>query len=376
MSLAAALLLAGALGGPGSGPARAATAACKFRAGAQPPSPGEISVLRGVAVLSACDAWAVGGVSRSGNVEKTLIEHWDGSRWKVSPSPSPGTNFDLLTSVSAASPTSIWAVGSYDNGLRSPVKTLILHWNGHRWTKQDAPSPDLLSRLTGVAAVSGGEAWAVGDDEADGLVLHFTGGRWTRASIPPVDAAEQLNGVAATSATDVWVVGEAGGNGADMQTLILHWDGQAWTHPFTQSPADFNVLTAVDASSPTSAMAVGYRQVAGHPAFTLVLRWNGRSWNVVDSPNPKGPSIESFFTGVAVTSKDSARAVGTTRGGTDSSLPLIEQWDGTSWHLARAPAAAGGLAGIGASSASNQWAVGDSLIDGGALVKALALHFG
>jgi hypothetical protein len=62
-----------------------------------PPSPGSTgNVFDGVAMVSACDAWAVGFASGGGS-DQTLIEHWDGSAWSVVPAPSPGTAFSALT---------------------------------------------------------------------------------------------------------------------------------------------------------------------------------------------------------------------------------------------------------------------------------------
>jgi hypothetical protein len=55
------------------------------------------------------------------------VVHWDGTAWRRVPSPSPGT-FASLSGVAATSATNAWAVGGADAG-----KTLILHWNGTAW---------------------------------------------------------------------------------------------------------------------------------------------------------------------------------------------------------------------------------------------------
>src|SRR5258707_10203924 len=96
--LAASLVVTGVLAGPGS--AAAAGSTCENWTGVPPPNPGTGSVLQGVAVVSACDAWAVG----------SLIEHWNGSAWTVVASPHPGA-FSILNGVQAASRTDIWAGG-------------------------------------------------------------------------------------------------------------------------------------------------------------------------------------------------------------------------------------------------------------------------
>jgi hypothetical protein len=60
----------------------------------------------------------------------TLIEHWNGTAWKVQR--SSGREAAGLIGVAAVSPTAAWAVGTHFNqaGVR---RTLILHWNGRAW---------------------------------------------------------------------------------------------------------------------------------------------------------------------------------------------------------------------------------------------------
>src|SRR5260370_1068964 len=150
--LAASLVVTGVLAGPGS--AGASGSSCQNWTGVPPPNPGTANVLKGVAVVSACDAWAVGNDVSAG-ASQTLILHWNGTSWKRVPSPSPpGAS---LGAVAATSAGNAWAVG-YRQGLR----TLILHWNGTKWTQVSSPRPGLPGYLTGVSAKSTASAWAVG----------------------------------------------------------------------------------------------------------------------------------------------------------------------------------------------------------------------
>lgn len=61
----------------------------------------------GVTALSAADAWAVGDVGATAGLLKTLVVHWDGTRWARVPSPSPGVQAagSTLAGVSAAAPS-------------------------------------------------------------------------------------------------------------------------------------------------------------------------------------------------------------------------------------------------------------------------------
>src|SRR6185437_10212589 len=102
-ALAAPLVLAGMLTGLAPAGA-AAVAACLPGTGVQPANPGtQVNQLQSVAVLSACDAWAVGSDSDDSRstTEKSLIEHWDGTSWTVVPSPDPGSAKNELASVRA-----------------------------------------------------------------------------------------------------------------------------------------------------------------------------------------------------------------------------------------------------------------------------------
>lgn len=97
------------------------------------PNPAEGGTLLGVAVTSARNAWAVGFTSGPAQPRgKTVIEHWNGSRWKLVPSPSP-TGTAYLFSVAAASARSAWAVGLSGGVLSAKPKTVTLHWNGTTW---------------------------------------------------------------------------------------------------------------------------------------------------------------------------------------------------------------------------------------------------
>src|SRR5947209_11172460 len=79
------------------------------------PNGSSSSNLSGVAAVSANDIWAVGSSGNQRSGAQTLIEHWNGSSWSVVTSPSPATGNNELFSVSAASASSIWAVGFLTN---------------------------------------------------------------------------------------------------------------------------------------------------------------------------------------------------------------------------------------------------------------------
>jgi hypothetical protein len=366
--LTIAALVAGAGGGVAGGPAPGGAAAGAIRlvshvqagqacgwAMAQIPSPPTDSLLNGVASRSSADAWAVGGSrSAAGDSLSALIEHWNGTAWRVAPAPAPAQS-SVLSGVAIVSASNAWAVGSYEpNTSPRRDQTLIEHWNGRSWNRVASPHPGGVSWLTAVAVVSSRNAWAVGAyaNQVGGrnklFTVHWNGKMWRQVPVP-VAASGVLYAVAATSWSDLWAVGYAV-NGVT-QVVILHWNGRGWTRAPYRGPAGSSYLTGVTATSARYAWAVGttiHGTDAG-PAFAV--RWTGRKWQRV--PIPDAASIQLSAV-TAVSSRD-AWAVG---GSADHTV--IEHWDGTNWAAAPGPVpgVSRELTSVAASSASNVWAVG------------------
>jgi hypothetical protein len=79
-----------------------------------PPDKGSLTQLFDVTVLGPRNAWAVGYyVPTGGGHTRTLVEHWNGTRWTIVPSPNPISGSDnFLKGGDAVSASNIWAVGS------------------------------------------------------------------------------------------------------------------------------------------------------------------------------------------------------------------------------------------------------------------------
>ena len=217
-----------------------------------------------VAPLSPSNAWAAGITTSLGT--QALIEHWNGKRWSVSPTPAmTASGINALAAISA---TDVWAVGYAGQGPTSAggvnYKTLVEHWNGASW--EVIPSPN-----------------------------------------PAGTKSNALVGLAAISPTDVWAVGYTL-IGSTRQGLTEHWNGSAWTVVASPDPGTLsNGLLDIEASSSTNAIAVGYRS-DGYGYQTLAERWDGSAWTVVPSPSPG--SVDNVLTGLAVNSATDAWAVG------------------------------------------------------------------
>jgi len=131
--------------------------------------PGTVyNTLNGVAAIAANNVWAAGddtnGVTPYADYAP-LIERWNGTTWSVVSIPLTGTS-DLVNGIAAVSANNIWAVGDYRTGLdpNGPYFTLIEHWNGSKWSIVTSPSPGStasdLTAATHVPATS--NIWSVG----------------------------------------------------------------------------------------------------------------------------------------------------------------------------------------------------------------------
>ncbi len=386
-AVAASLITAAAVAGiaPAGAPAATITAAgvapcVAWTGGEQPSDPGgsvNNNSLWGVAVLSPCNAWAVGDYDPG----QTLIAHWDGASWTQVPSPDPATPSRLF-GVHALSASNAWAVGEYFDG--SIDKSLIVHWNGSAWTQ--VPSPNVSGATQNVLkAVRGSSAtnvWAVGyfvnsNNVDQTLILHWNGTSWKLVPSPdPSGPAldQELTSVASNSAQDAWAVGFYF-TGVD-KSMILHWNGSSWKQVTSPNPGSQGTfLYGVRATSASSAWAVG-SAFNGTADKTLIVRWDGSAWKQVKTPNPGGATQNNDLNAVAATSATDAWAVGDYDSGTGTRT-LALHWDGSAWTQVTTPNLGGSsiddsFTSVGASSAGSVWAVGRYY--NGAVDQTLAIH--
>jgi hypothetical protein len=261
------------------------------------PSPGNTavnSVLDGVTVAGAKQAWAVGTAGCPADQSRTLTERWNGSRWSIVASPNGGVaanHFSTLQAVTALSASDVWAVGG-QAGIRNhaPVTVpLIEHWNGISWSIVPAPNA-ALGVLESVSATSASDVWAIGAGQQSGatVALHFDGSSWKIVPVPaPPGTSGGLFGVKALSATDAWAVGEsfptAGGSG---KILTDHWNGTSWQvvpAPPVGGPGALSSLSSIDAANGTGVWAVGF-WVTGAAGNSVVLHWTGTAWKQETTP--------------------------------------------------------------------------------------------
>jgi hypothetical protein len=297
----------------------------------------------GVAALSAADAWAV-GFSANGVTALPVIAHWNGKRWALVPRPEPSGGA-VLTAVTALSSSDVWAVGSQFNGTAQ--QTMIMHWNGSHWRIVRSPNPGGPvngDSLDGVAGSSPRSVWAVGryftGTTTNCLILRWTGKKWRQVACPHPAGSHlaSLTGVAALSGSDAWAAGtaEAGAN----TTLIEHWNGKRWALTRSPNPNPKNSgLSGIVAVSGRSAWAVGSYGVGQLTANdTLILRWNGKSWRQVASPSPGGAGSANLLDGIAAGPGGQLWAVGCYTPGQTNCRTLALRDSPAGWlHVASAP---------------------------------------
>jgi hypothetical protein len=329
--------------------------------------------LSGTAAVNANDAWTVGFYHHQSDSMffQTLIEHWNGIAWSVVPSPNPGAGSNLLSSVAAVDANDVWAVGEYQNSASGADTTLIEHWNGKAWSVTPSPNPGAsIKFLFGVTAVDASHVWAAGiyQESASGalrtLIEQWDGSVWSVVPCPnPGTGNNELYGIAAVNANDVWAVGhyQNGASGV-AQTLIEHWDGGVWTvMPSPNQGSSNNVLAGITATDANDAWAVGYYQDdTSGTSQTAIERWNGSVWSVESTPNPGYGDNELFS--VTAIDPENVWAVGNYQDGPEGPHTLTERWNGSAWSVEPTPnpgSSGNSLDGIAAVDAQHVWAVGE-----------------
>ncbi len=297
--------------------------------------------------------WAVGNVTALGN----------DSRWSKVPGPLTGYSGIQLSGVAAVSSHDVWAVGhaGYQSGSSGTVP-FTEHWNGTAWKAVpifDFPAAS-SGRLSGIVAISPANVWAAGFISTSygllPLIEHWNGSQWASTVITnlPPSGDTEFTAIAADSASDIWAVGFQSGSGSD-QTLIEHWNGTVWAQSVDANANTSTQLIGVAAIAPDDVWAVGYTS-----GSTLIERWDGSQWTIVPSPNR--PNQDNRLQGIVALSAADIWAVGwfVPEGGSGAFQTLTEHWDGSQWTIVSSPNPSPncGLYGVAAFAPDDVWAVG------------------
>lgn len=337
------------------------------------PDPNGTGHFSAITATSATDAWEVGAYS-TGDVASALAAHWDGSSWQQVAMPTPADKF-AFSDIAASSATDVWAVGSHGKRQFGTERPLIEHWNGSAWKIVPHPSPGRNALLNGVADVSPRNVWAVGTyatpykNSDRTLVLHWNGTTWKRIPSPHPGFwkwGSQLSGVAVVSAKSLWAVGvyydRAPRGTVSYRTLVLYWNGKKWRWVRSANLGG-GALYDVAAVGRNDVWAVGGSHNGQGPP--LVEHWNGQSWRIVPAPGGCPNSEEQLLADLAPLTRNDIWAAGEVIGFSPCELnqALAEHWDGKLWSVSpivNPPASLwDNFSGIAAATPHAVWAIGN-----------------
>jgi len=361
----------------GTGPATACHGGWQVHTG--PAGARESDELLGVSAAPSGDVWAVGVALPPGRPARTLVERWQGSAWRAVPSPDAPSGGSFLNAVVAVSASDAWAVG-LSRSPGGPARTLVLHWDGRRWAI--TPSPNAGpgdNSLVSVAAASVRDAWAVGYRDAKGvyraLVEHWDGYRWTVVRLPPLPRlggpGNGLNAVGASASGVVWAVGGSARARGPSQPLVLRADGRSWSSVLASVSLHGATLNGVAAWGSGAWVVGAMRSGGGERAFSLQA--DRRRWRV--DPIDLAASLSADLTAIWAAAPDDAWAVGSSFDGRWY-RPLVERAVGERWSRVPTPGIPGydgHLMAVAGSAGGELWAVG-SASRGAGPQRALILH--
>lgn len=188
-----------------------------------------------------------------------LIEHWDGTSWKVMHAPlPPGTHRGQMTGgISCPTATSCIATGDYWQPSSRTTGVMAERWNGTRWKAETLPAPPFSvdTELPGISCTRPTQCTAVGSANISGgapLVERLSGGSWT-IQAGAFSGTITLSGVSCQSVNSCTAVGDDASNDG----LAAHWDGTSWTKQPTPVIGTSTGFAAVSCPFSSDCTAVG-----------------------------------------------------------------------------------------------------------------------
>ena len=207
-----------------------------------------------------------------------------------------------------------------------------------------ASAPSSPAALTGLYCRTLTDCVAVGATSpqmATGLVAErWNGSRWSRSALPePTGAVNVTAGeVACPAARECVAVGGVYPLYGHEYAIIESWNGSRWSVRRPVTPGVLSALAAISCPAPGNCYAAGEYtpkgSVAQHP---LIEHWNGTSWHQDAVPVPRSGSDALLFD-ISCRTAAFCVAVGFT-----GPFAFVERWNGRSWTETRPPTAGGAL---------------------------------
>jgi hypothetical protein len=291
------------------------------------------------------------------------------SAWTFQAFPLPaGAQGAEGDSVSCLSATDCTAAGIAD-GPRTPN---VEQWNGSNWTAQELPLPagQNFAQVNEISCVPGGSCMATGEyTESEGTVVmfaeHWNGTAWTPQTVPsPGTSAATLAGVSCGSATSCVAVGNYFTSDFNPVPLAEHWNGTGWAPQAAPLPSGATTgrFYAVSCTSARNCVATGdWVNDTTSLGGSLAEQWNGSTWTLLTTQPAPGGAF-GFLGAVSCRSAANCTATGAYGADTNTSLPMAQHWNGSTWTLETVPVPGGTqgaeLAGVSCPTATRCTATG------------------
>ncbi|MGD0852109.1 MAG: hypothetical protein ABSA07_01965 [Acidimicrobiales bacterium] len=272
---------------------------------------------------------------------------------KTLPGPSAAVGGLIEASSCVAGPICV-ALGWNHHGNTSYL--WAARWQGDGWTRLQAP-PEGNRSGPGITAIScTTKSWCMvtgTNDRNRPIAEELIGTQWTTVRVPAVKGSSNFSIFKVSCETSQWCVGVGSyvankPNYSDATFLVSEtWNGSTWRivpidSPRTYAPQlDPGMVDGGEhpTASPQQISCVSKRfcMLAGFWMGVFVEEWNGRSWTKVTAPNAPIPGYDSEFSGGTCLSTTFCIAVGGYPVSNAAWRPLIEQWNGRSWHIVTMP---------------------------------------
>jgi hypothetical protein len=254
------------------------------------PSPGN-SELNGISCPQPDRCVAVGDFLTIG-ARHTLAEAWNGKTWRILSGPATHSSDSVLGSISCSTANICLAVGEkrIDTAVPATEVSLTETWNGTRWTIVSSPSPGTsVNDLTGVSCPGHTTCVAAGwllngrSPSSKPLAMRWDGSKWRLLHPLSAGPVTALDGISCAHPAECMAIGADLGKARTHGLLAESWNGTTWRMLPTAAhvPAEANLL-AISCPRPGRCVAVGDYLGSTGSMRALAEEWTGAKWILIN----------------------------------------------------------------------------------------------
>lgn len=281
--------------------------------------------------------------------------------WAGLPTPNPATHTGtFLRDLKVLGANDVVAVGDASVTVlgNNEHVNVAYRWNGAQWNPMSIPSPSpgpgtTACYLRCLDGTGPNDLWAAGQQnlQLSGgwtgghlMVLHYDGTAWSVVPNVPTPPSSLSGGVSGEEVTDVDVVStnEAWFCGSWIEYnpttaatsrpgLLMRWTGSGFTRflPPIVSSTGTQTFNAISASGSNDVWAVGRAFTSGMSTVPVVFQWNGSSWT--HRPPPNGGLRTEIYDVEALAPNDVWVWGYTMASATGGVVYHLWHWNGSSW---------------------------------------------